>query len=293
VQEKIYQLAGAELEVACQCSQYIAARRAISSIIDLSDWEPLEFDAFLEWVNESKSTSILKACGRARAYSPNKPPGEPWISNGADICLLAIRLKAGDFEKYALSLFISSCALAPFGPWHKIEKRTSGSSPLRRFSNHWVAWNFYLTGCRRNEYTHLQATSLASQVTGRTRDPRSYDIVHWYSDCGDDLQPGCPHDALSRQENLHNNKANETLIDPFQALREMRKERRMIEAVIGEDDWEVEHDSDAEDNNESSWDTESEGDDEEVEDEDEEDEEDEEDDEADPVGHERVQCQQQ
>lgn len=236
--EKFYQLAGAELDCACRCSGYFASRRD-RSIIELPESDPEEFEIFLEWVSEATASSVFTACGRARAFSTTKPPDEPWISNGADICLLAMLLKAADFEKYALAMFISSCALAPFGPWSKIERRALAKTPLRRFSNHWVAWNFHLSGCRRNEYTHLQAAALASQVSDKTRDPRVYDLAHWFSTCGDSIEPGCSHDAISRQEKLNAAKLSKNtkkLIDPVQALQEMMQETGCIELHTKEQD---------------------------------------------------------
>lgn len=75
-----------------------------------------------------------------------------------------------------------------------IEKEAAWKSPLRRFSEHWIAWNFRLAAGGPSEFANLEAAQRANEVTQTTRDPRIYDLEHWYSDCGDKLNPSCSHD---------------------------------------------------------------------------------------------------
>jgi len=83
-----------------------------------------------------------------------------------------------------------------------IEREAPPKSPLRRFSDHWVAWNCRLAGPGVNEFTGLLAARRAPFVPEKARDPRIYDIEHWYSSCGDDMHPGCTHDPITRQEKI-------------------------------------------------------------------------------------------
>lgn len=75
-----------------------------------------------------------------------------------------------------------------------IEKEAAWKSPLRRFSEHWIAWNFHLAAGSPSEFANLEAAQRANEVTQTTRDPRIYDLEHWYSGCGDKLNPSCSHD---------------------------------------------------------------------------------------------------
>lgn len=142
---------------------------------------------FLEWAKMPKPP-IIYAAGR---YSD-----EPWISNAAAAWLLGHRLKAALFQEYALSQFVQNCALAVRGPWRLIEEKAPAQSPLLRFSEHWVAWNCSLSGPGLNEYTGTSAAKYADQVKPSTRDPRTMELSHWYSDCGNDINAKCAHDPI-------------------------------------------------------------------------------------------------
>lgn len=81
-----------------------------------------------------------------------------------------------------------------------IEERAVSGSPLSRFSNHWIAWNTSFSNCWTHEYVGLEAADLAENVTPETRDPRVFDIDHWYKDCGDDFNALCEHDPFHREQ---------------------------------------------------------------------------------------------
>jgi hypothetical protein len=148
---------------------------------------------FLEWIKNPESPI---------SYSPDGYSEEPWLSNAAAAWVLAKKLHAVEFEEYALSQFIQNCALPAFGPWKYIETMAPPGSSICRFSDHWVAWNYHLAGSGRNEFSDLKGKSRAVQVTEKTRDPRIYDIDHWYLTCGNDINPSCSHDPIARQEKL-------------------------------------------------------------------------------------------
>ena len=183
----------------CNSSKHLKERCLSNneiSIIHFTDQEPIAFYVYFLWVQSEKRKPII--------YTPAKYSDEPWLSGGVSAWLLARQLDAPDFEKYALSQFIQNCAAMVYGPWDRIEREVSIISPLRRFSDHWVAWNHYLAGRGRGtEYSRLHAaTDLAPFVTDDTRDPRIYDLEHWYEDCGDNLNPRCCHDPILRKEAL-------------------------------------------------------------------------------------------
>lgn len=151
---------------------------------------------FLEWIKSPESPI---------SYKPDQHSEEPWLSNAAAAWVLAKKLHAAEFEEYALSQFIQNCALAAFGPWGYIETMAPPGSSIRRFSDHWVGWNCHLAGSGRNEFSDLEGKWRAALVTEKTRDPRIYDIEHWYSICGNDINPSCSHDPIARQANLQQN----------------------------------------------------------------------------------------
>lgn len=43
---------------------------------------------------------------------------------------------------------------------------------------------------RPNKVSILRAAQRGTLVIEKTRDARIYDVKHWYSSCGDDVNPG-------------------------------------------------------------------------------------------------------
>ena len=148
----------------------------------------------MDWAKRPKRSVI---------YTPGQYSDEPWISKAVTAWFLGKLLGATAFQEYALSQFIQNCAIAVRGPWKLIEEEAPARSPLLRFSNHWVAWNAHLSGPGLNEYTGLRAAHYAKEVTPAMRDPRTFDMKHWYSDCGDDINAKCAHDPVVRANQLH------------------------------------------------------------------------------------------
>lgn len=178
-------------------SRFALGPRHQNEPIIINNFDPLIFDIFLQWIS-SPAPRV--------AYDPDSLPQEPWLSHAAKTWLLGKRLQCSDhFDKYALSQFIQHCAFMAFGPWEMIEKEASKGS-LSYFSDHWVAWNYNLAGPGVNEYSGLRATSLSVPA----RDPRTFDIEHWYSECGKYMRPRCLHDPITRLE-----KSEEAKRKPF------------------------------------------------------------------------------
>ncbi|MCJ1266326.1 hypothetical protein MMC22_006209 [Lobaria immixta] len=157
--------------------------------VELPYEDPIAAEMFVEWAKRPK---------RPIVYAPGQYSDEPWISNAAAAWLFGHRLDAATFKTYALSQFIQNCALAARGPWRLIEEKAPVQSPLLRFSDHWVAWNSSLSGPGVNEYTGLNAAKHTDQVKPSTRDPRTFDLNHWYLDCGNDINAKCTHDPIFR-----------------------------------------------------------------------------------------------
>ena len=148
---------------------------------------------FASWINHPRPP---------KTYAPASYSPEFWVDNAVPMWFLAYEIGASGLERYALSHFIQNCALALFGPWRMIEQKARRQSSLRRFSDHWIAWNCSLAGSENNEYAGLRAAALARLVTDETRDPRIYDLEHWYSPCGRYMNPSCEHDPVYRKKEL-------------------------------------------------------------------------------------------
>ena len=196
--DRSYSIESAKLEFIhdAQLKQALKNRRRFGpSYRYLISCSPELFDNFIEWINEQPPP--LK-------YQVSNYSGQFWIDNAVSAWFLAGRLEAPEFEKYALSQFIQNCSLCLFGPWQQIQDEASVGSSLFRFSSHWIAWNHHLAGGGKSEYSGLDAAKLAIQVSGKTRDPRIYDIEHWYSPCGAEINPDskCDHDPLRREQKL-------------------------------------------------------------------------------------------
>jgi len=191
--EKVFHV---ESAVLCRASAYIRVHlehlpdsSQLKEVIELPDEDPTIVEMFIDWAKRPKNPII---------YAPGQYSEEPWITNAAAAWILGDRLDALKFKKYALSQFIQNCALAPRGPWKLIEENAPAKSPLLRFSNHWVAWNSSLSGPGVNEYTGLNAARLADLVKPSSRDPRIFDLIHWYLLCGNNINAQCTHDPILR-----------------------------------------------------------------------------------------------
>ncbi|KAL9616706.1 MAG: hypothetical protein Q9160_008459 [Pyrenula sp. 1 TL-2023] len=139
------------------------------------------FTLFHGWLSKQEA---------APPYVPNSYSCEPWRSLAAQAWVLGNRLDAADFTHYAFCQFILNCALVDLSTWEFIEAQTDVGSTLRRFSNHWIAWN---TSLAQTEFATLEAASLSDQVSKDTRDPRTYHTDHWKLQCSDALDSVCDH----------------------------------------------------------------------------------------------------
>lgn len=124
-----------------------------------------------------------------------------WANKAPAAWLLARQLRDQAFERYALAQLIRHCGTSLFGPWAFIEARCPVGSSIRRFTNHWVAWNASFCPVGPNsEYTGLYATTLVNKIVrNETHDPRPFDLDHWFQSCGDEFVTKCNHDPVVRR----------------------------------------------------------------------------------------------
>ncbi|EKJ69454.1 hypothetical protein FPSE_10366 [Fusarium pseudograminearum CS3096] len=200
-EDKSWQL---ERRQACSVSPYLARifnpESTHEAVISNTKHEVLEL--FCDWAKNP--TTLVDS-------NDNSHMQEPWLSNTAAAWLLGERLKAEDFKKYCMSVFIKNCAFSPFGPWKEIETYARDESPLARFSNHWIAWNISLLEHVPLEYAGLKAVDLAKSVTQYTGDPRDLDKGHWYSSCGDQIGLLCKHHPIAKQKTVDETQTSQGL----------------------------------------------------------------------------------
>ncbi|KAM5350228.1 hypothetical protein ACJ41O_006733 [Fusarium nematophilum] len=180
---------------ACSASGAFARFSAESDpgdAISFDSGDPDVFEMFCSWLDVRQPQSLP---------DPEVYLEEPWLSRTAQAWLLATGLEAPGFAHFCLKTFIRNCAISPIGPWRLIEQQAGEKSPLRRFSNHWVAWNVsLLQQSEGSEYCGLAATALARQVDEYTADPRGYAVAHWYRECSDRVSPRCHHNPRVVEE---------------------------------------------------------------------------------------------
>ncbi|KAK0732125.1 hypothetical protein B0H67DRAFT_606636 [Lasiosphaeris hirsuta] len=126
---------------------------------------------------------------------------DAWTIKAAAAWVLSRQLGDHSFELYALAQLIRHCGVALFGPWAFIEARCPVGSSIRRFANHWVAWNASFSAAGSpSEFAGLHAATLVNQVVrGETHDPRTFALEHWFQPCGDDLAAKCDHNPAVRR----------------------------------------------------------------------------------------------
>ncbi|KAI9687020.1 MAG: hypothetical protein M1822_002430 [Bathelium mastoideum] len=167
------------------------SRFSLNKDLDFSKEDSTAVAMFIDWA---------KRPTKPITYTLSQYSMEPWMSHAADAWLFGKRFNAPEFQRYALSQFIQNSAVMIHGPWKLIEQRASAQTPLRRFSDHWIAWNCLLLGIGPHEYSGLEAAKFARHATMSTHDPRTFDPEHWYTHCGNDIDATCTHDPLVRQK---------------------------------------------------------------------------------------------
>lgn len=161
---------------------------------------------------------------------------DAWTTKAAAAWVLARQLGDHGFERYALAQLIQNCAVALFGPWAFIEARCPDRWSIRRFTNHWVAWNASLAGTgSQSEFSGLYATTLLGQVVrGDTHDPRTFNLDHWFSDCGDDLTAKCNRNPIVRRAREWENSQPERPKAPqLGRTYEMNRQSQRAAAALG------------------------------------------------------------
>ncbi|KAM7214649.1 hypothetical protein V8F06_009970 [Rhypophila decipiens] len=194
-----------------QSQQAVLSSARPSSIIALNSsvlaCQPLdphnfhEHDLDVQALYTNWSNSLPSPCPPVYDASETVDRRSVWANKAAAAWLLSRQLHDQTFERYALAQLIRHCGTALFGPWAFIEARCPAGSSIRRFTNHWVAWNasFCPVGTA-SEYRGLYATTLANRaVRNETHDPRTFDLDHWFQPCGDDLVAKCDHDPVVRR----------------------------------------------------------------------------------------------
>lgn len=174
----------------CRHSEYF--RRALQTQTvhnrtTLNAEDPCTFQLFHTWLERQDPSP---------EYKPNEYSDEPWRSLAARAHILGQHLQAREFMRYAFAQFILNCALVEPDTWHFIETNTESDQPLRRFTNHWIAWN---TSLNQSEYLSFDAALLVGQITNTTRDPRTYLIDHWDQPCADILGGSCVHNVKAQE----------------------------------------------------------------------------------------------
>lgn len=171
----------------------------------LPDHDPLAFKLFLDFCQDPQEP--IK-------YQGGRYSTEPWMTSSTDACILAVALKARRFEKYALSQFIQNCAIIVTGPWKQIEECTHSDAAISKFSKHWIAWNISLSNWWSHEFVGLDAAASTEQVTSETRDPRIFDLDHWYQACGNDFNALCQHNPIHRKQQQQKEAKNSRAAPP-------------------------------------------------------------------------------
>jgi hypothetical protein len=183
------------------------------NVLIFPKWEPSIFELFEQFTLSSQQPVLYQPC---QYYTE-----EQWDERALHACFLAIDLDAQHFLRYALSIFIQNCALESYETWEGIEEKLGKGNPLRRFSDHWIAWNSYLAGDITHEYTGLAAEPLVTLVTDETNDPRIMELEHWFSECGDSFNSKCDHDPVEQERRYQAEQKEE--------LRRLKEEKEISE----------------------------------------------------------------
>jgi hypothetical protein len=164
----------------------------------LAQDSPVAFELFIDWLY-SNNKQARNFCLTGATDS------ESWRLYAGEAYVLADKLVAVDFSRFALSRVIQNAHLLDVYDMEFIYEDTLPNTPLRLFAARWARWrcslrptlwesshNGELQRERRYREPHMD-----NQIV---LDPRGFEIEHWYSECGRTGAP-CNHATVQTGSN--------------------------------------------------------------------------------------------
>jgi hypothetical protein len=167
---------------------------SLSKQFDLADDDPVAFKLFVHWMYSWDKEPLI--------YNPATSLSDWSLEIAESAWMLADKLIAPEFGKYALAQFVQHVHLMTAERLAAMYTQTSRDSPLRLFCSRWIAFcrgskiNDVSKVLQRNEYEELNIS-----IQGSSDDPRRYEIGHWYEPCGKSMAPECLHGTNAPQTN--------------------------------------------------------------------------------------------
>lgn len=168
------------------CSSGFA--ESISKKFDLTLDDPIAFRHFVHWMYAWDKTIPV--------YSPASSVSGWSLESAESAWMLADKLLAPEFGKFALAQFVRFVHLMSAKRLAVVYTQTSRDSALRLFCSRWIAFcrqgkgNDVSKVLQREEYEEMNIS-----IQGSSDDPRRYQVEHWYSACGKEMDPSCVHAA--------------------------------------------------------------------------------------------------
>lgn len=175
-------------KIACQSG----FAESLSKQFNLADDDPVAFKLFVHWMYSWDKEPPI--------YTPATFLADWSLEIAESAWMLADKLIAPEFGKYALAKFVQHVHLITAERLATMYTQTSRDSPLRLFCSRWIAF------CRDSEKNGISKVlqrdeneELNISVQGSSDDPRRYEIGHWYEPCGKSMAPECHHGTITPQ----------------------------------------------------------------------------------------------
>ena len=176
---------------------------SISNRFDLLEDDPEVFEQFVEWMYDLSPDRMppMYDCSLSTlSYVPRmKNPERNWI--------LADKLVAIQYSKFALAHFIQGVQITPASVFVQIVQETMPRSALHLFVLEWVAFSRFH---RFHAGRSLEGFSEFGLITDM--DPRQASLDHWYDECARNSQKTCHHQYYHRVLKTADIKREEVII---------------------------------------------------------------------------------
>ena len=188
---------------ACNTYAGVSFREGSTNVFDLEQDDSFAFQLFVDWLYLH---TRRKAPTNFDLYHKPNSNSTGWVTAAERAWILGDKLQAVEFTQYALGKVIQYAELLDIHCMERIYETALPDSALRLFCSEWVSW-----WVDRNRSRHLWESTRNRELQRdrrrglreRPRDPRRFEVLHWYSPCGK-LGTPCQHATRSTERRRPN-----------------------------------------------------------------------------------------
>ncbi|KIX06486.1 uncharacterized protein Z518_04462 [Rhinocladiella mackenziei CBS 650.93] len=154
---------------------------------DLANENPAAFELFLDWLySNNKDALDFSVAGTSDTDD------KAWKVFAVKASMIADKFLVADFAKFALGKVIQYASLLDVFDMETVYEEVPAGTPIRLFAARWVRFrlsqrpNLWESSHSRQfqKDRRRREPARGSDIGHAVLDPRSFEIVHWFNECG-------------------------------------------------------------------------------------------------------------